>query len=164
MKVKNAAIVSLAILTVVFMGATAVSAAGNFKGEKNREANRPVLTDEQKAEMEVRRAEMKTEQEAMQSAITSGDYNTWKNLVEARQAKQVKISDVINESNFAKFTEMHKLMESKDFEGAKAIAEELGLNNAHGMGMGMGMGKGGPGMGHGKGECPNGLGTSEVTE
>ena len=51
MKVKNAAIVSLAILAVVFMGATAVSAAGNFKGEKNREANRPVLTDEQKADM-----------------------------------------------------------------------------------------------------------------
>lgn len=163
MKTKNIAILSLAVLAVVLMGATAVSAAGN-KGEKNREANHPVLTDEQKAEMEVRQAEMKTEQEAMQLAITSGDYNTWKNLVEARQAKQVKISDVINESNFAKFTEMHKLMESKDFEGAKAIAEELGLNNAHGMGMGMGMGKGGPGMGHGKGECPNGLGTSEVTE
>ncbi len=151
MKIKNAAIISFAILTVVFMGATAVSAAGNKMG-KNKDVDRPVLTDEQKAEMETKRTEMQAEQEAMQSAITSGDYSAWKSLVEARQAKQVNILDVVNESNFTKFAEMHKLMESKDFEGAKTIAEELGLNNIHGMGMGMGMRD--HGMGHGCGERP----------
>ncbi len=153
MKIKNAAIISFAILAVVFTGVTAVSATGNQnKGEKNN--NRPVLTDEQRAEMEAKREEMQAEQEAMQSAITTGDYNTWKSLVEARQAKQVNILDVVSESNFAKFAEMHKLMESKDFEGAKTIAEELGLNNVHGMGMGMGkmMNRG---MGNSRGGCPN---------
>ena len=159
MKTKNIAILSLAVLAVVLMGATAVSAAGNFKGQKNREANRPVLTDEQKAEMETRREEMKVEREAIRTAIKSGDYNTWKSLEEARQAKQVKISDVINENNFAKFVEMHQLMEDGKMTEAKVIADELGLSNARGMGMGIGMGMCDHGMGHGRGERPEWAGS-----
>lgn len=153
MKKKNIAILSVLALTVILMGATTVSAADK-KMDRNRDNNRPVLTDEQKAEMEIRREEMKVEQEAMQKALESGDYNTWKSLIEARQAKQVNILETIDENNFAKFAEMNKLMGDKNFEGAKIIAEELGLNNAHGMGMGMGkmMNRG---MGQGRGDCLN---------
>ena len=148
MKTKNIAILTLAVLAVGFMGATAANAATQSQKQKG-DANRPTLTDEQKAAMESQREEMQAERDAIQTAITDGDYDTWKELITERQAKQVNILDVISEDNFDKFAKMHQLMEDGDTEEARAIAEELGLNNVHGMGMGMGMRD--HGMGHGRG-------------
>ena len=158
MKKKSIAILSLVALAIVFMGATAVSAAGNSKAEKNRNTNCPALTDEQKVEIQ----EMKDMQDALQTALEQGDYNTWKETEEKIQAKQVNILNVINESNFAKYSEMHQLMKDGQVDEAKVIAEELGLKNVHGMGMGMGMRD--RGMGHGRGEPPIESENIEVTE
>ncbi len=96
--------------------------------------------------MEERKAEMETRQTEMQEIMESGDYNAWKILHEERESNRFNILDVVNEDNFEKFAEMHKLMQEKDFDGAKAIADELGLPE----GMGMGRGMMGQGMGHGR--------------
>ena len=157
MKKINIGIISLAVLAVVFMGATVVHAVGNSAGRagKIKDANHPVLTEQQKTDRKAKRTEMNTEQVALQSAIASGDYNTWKKLEEENQSKQVNILNIINESNFAKFAEMHQLMEDGKMMEAKVIADELGLFNARGMGMGMGN----HGMGHGRSERPTWAGT-----
>lgn len=148
MKLKNIALLFLAMLAVVFMGTTVANATNQPQRQKG-DGNRSVLTDEQKAAMDARREEIQTKTEAIQTAIENDDYEAWKSLEEEMQAKRVNILDIVNADNFDKFVEMHQLMESKDFEGAKVIAEELGLNNAHGMGIGMGMMD--HGMGHGRG-------------
>jgi len=83
---------------------------GNFKGHFQ-------MTDEQKAEMQ-------TQREQMDAILTTGDYQAYKNFVGDKP-----MADKITEENFAKFVEMHNLRKAGDEEGAKAIAEELGLNN-----------------------------------
>lgn len=72
--------------------------------------------------------------EAMTAAFDSNDYNAWKDLMEGRG----RVTDVINESNFAQFAEAHRLGLAGDFEGANAIRAELGLGNGGGRGMGSG--------------------------
>lgn len=106
--------------------------------DKNRDNWRENLTSEQKQEMQEKRTEMREKMEArrieMQEIIDSGDYETWKAEIEKRQAERFNILDVINEDNFDKLVEMHNLKQVGDMEGAKVLAEELGL----------------PGIGHGK--------------
>ena len=71
------------------------------------------------------RGEMKFDSEkqtAIQEAIESGDYNAWKEL-----EGNNKITEQITEENFAKFVEMQKLRIAGDKDGAKLLADELGL-------------------------------------
>ena len=142
---------SLLTLAMVLMGATVANAtSGDKQGFAKMMRTRPELTAEQTADMQAKMEERKTEMEArqtkMQAIFDSGDYNAWKASIEEEQAKRVNVLDVVNADNFAKFAEMHKLMQDKDFAGAKVIADELGL--PEGMGMGMGQGIMG-GRGHG---------------
>ncbi|MFA5925963.1 MAG: hypothetical protein WC831_03425 [Parcubacteria group bacterium] len=60
--------------------------------------------------------------EAMQKAFENNDYNSWKNLMNGRG-----VSDVINEGNFSRFSEMHRLMLAGKYDEANKIREELGL-------------------------------------
>lgn len=76
--------------------------------------------------------------EAMQKAFDNKDYNAWKNLMQGRG----RATEIINESNFARFAEMHELMEQGKFAEANAIRTELGLGLKNGQGRGMG-GRGG---------------------
>lgn len=64
-----------------------------------------------------------TRYEAMQKAFESNDYNAWKELMNGRG----QVSDVINEGNFARFSEMHRLMLEGKYDEANKIREELGL-------------------------------------
>ena len=100
----------MAVFAVVALaGSMAVSAAsdiGQFKNGRMNPENRDQIF----------------------SAIESGDYQTWKNLMGDRG----KITEVINESNFAKFAEMHQLMKDGKMEEAKKIGDELGLGNMKG--------------------------------
>ena len=74
--------------------------------------------------------------EAMQEAFANKDYNAWKELMTGRG----RVTQVINEQNFAKFAEMHQLMlEGKD---VTELRKELGLNQRNGTGRNMGMGYG----------------------
>ena len=94
-----------------------------------------ILTDEQKAQVKIMQEEKKQEMEKMQTAIEQGDYTTWKEIIES----QPKMTDYINEGNFAQFSEMHNLMKEGNMEEAQKIRDELELPD-RGMGMrGMGM-------------------------
>ena len=68
------------------------------------------------------------------AAIEAGDYNAWKEAV-----GDSPITEQINEGNFARFVEIHQLMEDKKFDEVKVIRDELNLTNEgkpHFMGMG----------------------------
>ncbi len=68
----------------------------------------------------------KGEMKEIMVTLGDGDYATFVELVQDKPMAD-KILEVINESNFDQFMAMHELMESGDFEGAKAIGDELGL-------------------------------------
>ena len=53
-----------------------------------------------------------------------------------------RVSQVVNEGNFARFAEMHKLMLEGKTNEANAIRTELGLGLRNGSGQGQGMGYG----------------------
>jgi len=84
------------------------------------------------------------EREAIREAALNGDYATWYNLV-AVDGELPEFLQVINEGNFARYQEMHQLM-----DGAKNIREELGLEKPHNGKQGKGLGRGN-GMGRGMG-------------
>jgi len=77
--------------------------------------------------------------EAMTQAFENKNYSAWKELM----AGKGRVTQVINEGNFARFAEMHKLMlEGKTEEAAKIRAElGLGLKNGSGQGNGAGYGR-----------------------
>ena len=75
--------------------------------------------------------------EAMLKAFENNDYNSWKSLMRGRG----RVSQVINESNFPKFSQAHRLMLEGNIEEAKKIRNELGLglNSTTGKGLGQNM-------------------------
>ena len=82
------------------------------------------LTEEERAQleeqMEARRAEMQAKQEAVQAAITAGDYYAWVEAV----GEDCPILEKINEDNFSRYVEAHNYMEQ-----GRAIMEELGVEH-----------------------------------
>lgn len=92
--------------------------------------------------------------EAMQKAFENKDYAAWKTQIGERGAARK-----VTEQNFARFSEMHKLMlEGKTIE-ANAIRAELGLGQGGGQGKGMHSGQRGQNRGgnfvdaNGDGKC-----------
>lgn len=69
------------------------------------------------------------QRDAIKKAIENNDYNAWKDLTQGKG----KVSQIINETNFAKFAEAHKLISE-----AKTIRQELGLKTGHGQHLGCG--------------------------
>lgn len=143
---RKIAILSLAVLTVLAVTAGTVSAASNNTSNKTKVATsakaRPTLTTEQKAAMEAKQAEMKVKFEAVQAAITAGDYQAW---VTAQKAldENCPILSKITADNFSRYIESYKLRQQ-----AEAIDKELGIERGGQFGE-MGFG---PGRGHGRGE------------
>lgn len=82
---------------------------------------------------------------AMEEAFEKGDYSAWKELM----AGKGRVSQVINEDNFAQFVKAHDLAESGDSEGAQKIRAELGLGQGT---RGRGMRKGGDKRGANRGQ------------
>ena len=58
----------------------------------------------------------------VKAAVEAGDYATFASLV-----VDTPLAKNVTEENFDKFVEAHTLMQAGDFEGAKAIREELGF-------------------------------------
>src|SRR3989344_1759709 len=83
--------------------------------------------------------------QAMEKAFEAGDYEAWKNALPA-QAKSM-MGNAITKENFAKFSEMHELMEEGKTAEADAIRQELGLGMGPGHESGIGFGQR---MGHGR--------------
>jgi len=74
--------------------------------------------------------------EAMEKAFENNDYNAWKNLMQ----NHGRVTQLINEDNFAKFAEAHKLAEQGKIQEANQIRQSLGLGLQNGSGQGSGMG------------------------
>lgn len=74
----------------------------------------------------------------MQKAFENKDYNAWKEQMNGRG----RVTQVVNEQNFARFAEMRKLMLEKKYDEANQIRQELGLRQGNGQGMKQGNGRG----------------------
>lgn len=87
--------------------------------------------------------------EAMEQAFLNKNYTAWKNLMAGRG----RVTQVINQDNFAKFAEAHNLAVQGKTAEAQKIREELGLglNNGAGCGLKDGSGRGMGKMGAGRG-------------
>src|SRR4030042_5671611 len=72
--------------------------------------------------------------EAMTKAFENRDYNAWKELMLGKG----RVTQVVNEGNFARFAEMHKLMLEGKTEEANKIRTELGLGLRDGSGKAQG--------------------------
>ena len=83
--------------------------------------------------------------EAMEEAFAANDYNAWLDLMGGRG----RVTQVINEDNFALFAEAHNLAEAGDTAGADAIRAELGLRTSSSGVTGQGN-RGGRGQGMGQ--------------
>ncbi len=74
--------------------------------------------------------------EAMASAFETNDYNAWKELMQGKG----RVLQVINEQNFSRFAEAHRLELEGKKDDAMKIREELGLGYNNGSGQRMGRG------------------------
>lgn len=70
--------------------------------------------------------------EQMEKAFESNNYTDWKNLMNGRG----RVTQVVNEGNFARFAEAHRLAEQGKTDDAQKIRQELGLGNGKGSGQG----------------------------
>jgi anti-sigma28 factor (negative regulator of flagellin synthesis) len=122
--------IAIVVSLVALLGVGIVAAFPFGEGFMNSD-----LTDEEKAEMKQSQAEMK-------QAIQNGDYQAWKGLMEERLAK---MKGQLTGENFQRIRERHEKMsefnevnaetleairaaiESGDFETAKELREELGI-------------------------------------
>ncbi len=89
--------------------------------------------------------------EAMTKTFENKDYNAWKELM----ADRGRVTEVINEDNFAKFVEARNLANEGKHDEADAIRKELGLRTRDGARMGSGHGKGSRQSGGQKGRGAN---------
>lgn len=130
----------LAVLSVLAItaGASSVMAASTttnslsnkFKIQHNQE--RQELTEAQKTEM-------KTKIEAVETALTNGDYSAWVTAQKALDENCPALTK-ITADNFSKYVEANNLRKQAD-----SIMKDLGMNGGGKEGMsGFGMGHGGP--------------------
>ena len=83
--------------------------------------------------------------EAMEQAFANNDYNAWKELMSGKG----RVTQVVNEGNFNRFSEAHQLAEAGKLDESKQIRQELGLGLKDGSGQGQGQQKG-QGTGQGR--------------
>lgn len=114
-------IVALGIVSLVLVGSMlAPKSAYAYQGDPNVKG--PNYTPERHA--------------AMTKAFDALDFASWKNLMQGRG----RVTQVITQSNFAKFAQMHALMLQGKTADAAKIRTELGLGLRNGSGQGMGQG------------------------
>ena len=77
--------------------------------------------------------------QAIIQAFENNDYNAWKEQMRDRG----RVTQIINQENFARFAEAHKLAQEGKLDEARQVRQELGL----GLRNGSGYGRRGNGMG-----------------
>lgn len=162
-KYLNASILALAFV----IGGVGVSSAYNGL-ENGNSTTRPELTDAQKTILDQmhdlrmdgkfdeanalreqlgfpqmgrgrgQSAEMQAHREVVETALENNDYQAFLTAIDGTPREEEMTSEI-----FAKMREAHTLREAGDFEGARAIMDELGIG-------GRGFEKGGM-----RGNCPN---------
>ena len=116
-------VLTLGITALVLGGLfTLPSAVNAYKGDPSVKG--PDCTEERHQEME--------------KAFENNDYNAWTNLMRGKG----KVTQIVNEGNFAQFAKAHKLAEEGKMDKAKQIRTELGLGLGNGSGNGAGQGSG----------------------
>jgi hypothetical protein len=123
---------ALGVATIITAGAFIGDSVNAYRGDYTQKG--PDYTVERHEQMEV--------------AFENNDYNAWKELMNSRG----RVTQVINEQNFQRFVEAHKLAEQGDYDGADKIREELGLRTKNGESKGQGFGNKGNGQRQGTGE------------
>ena len=118
---KNSNKVLLGSLAVVMMGAFAISSATAHQGDYSKQG--PTYSPERHS--------------AMTETMDSNNYEAWRELM----ADRGRITQVINEDNFARFAEARRLAHNDDLEGADDIRKELGLRTRNGEKVGAGYGE-----------------------
>ncbi len=73
------------------------------------------------------KAEYKAAMEPVHAAIEAGDYEAWK-AATANLEKPSKFADKITEENFDTLIKLHEAKQNKDFETAKELMNELGVD------------------------------------
>ena len=117
--------VAVLALMITTVGVTALASAG----ELNNWRNKGHMSGDMKAEFKAHHGELKT-------IMENEDYDAWKILMDEKADKMQERFDTfkstINEDTFNSMLRLHELKTSGDMEGAKALAEELGLmKNMH---------------------------------
>jgi hypothetical protein len=75
--------------------------------------------------------------EATTQAFENNDYDAWKEQMQGRG----RVTQVVNESNFARFAQAHQLAQAGKTDEAKAIRTELGLGQGQKKGNGSASGR-----------------------
>ena len=145
------AVAVVALLITTIGAASFVSASDE---NKKREFNKPEINQEQ-------REEMKANMDEMKEIMDNGDYAGWTVKMQEKLATMQerhsdmisKVTDSMTEEKFNQMREVHVLKQAGEFEEAKALAVEYGMDKrfekekmGHKKGMGM--------KGEHKGECP----------
>lgn len=73
---------------------------------------------------------------SMTAAFENGDYNAWKELMQGKG----RVTQLINQNNFAQFTKAHQLAAEGKIYEAQKIRQELGLGQHQGLGKNRGSG------------------------
>ena len=107
---------------VAMIGAFTVSSAMAYQGNYSKKG--PAYSSERHT--------------AMTEAMNDNNYEAWKELMNGRG----RITEVINEDNFADFVKARKLGQAGDTAGADEIRQKLGIRTSNGKKVGAGYSKG----------------------
>jgi len=140
MKAKNLIIGGISTLALLVAGTAVANAAVN-------DSTSTVGNVFQNTKAKVQ--EFRQNRQENMKKIQDMTYTDWKAMVDEREQKvedwyknRVVMTDYITADNYAKFVEMHKLMQAGDTDGANAIRQELGLPERPNGNPGMMMGRG----------------------
>jgi hypothetical protein len=112
----------LGLATIGILGVTVIPSIANaYQGDPNTKG--PNYSEERHV--------------AMEKAFENKDYGSWKTLMNGKG----RVTQVVNEKNFAKFAEAHKLALQGKTAEANKIKTELGLGLHNGSGQGTGYGR-----------------------
>ena len=116
--------IALVALLVTTVGVTAIASADELGSQGDIGAKFREMKGNLPEQMRGNMQEMKT-------LMDNKDYTAWENLMlEKAVVMEERLNDFtakINEDNFNNMLRLHELKQAGDFEGAKALEKELGL-------------------------------------
>jgi hypothetical protein len=135
---KRIVLTGLIMVIVLATGSTALAASNNTINQGFKRMNRQSieLTEEQKAELETKRAAMISQQAIIEKALAAGDYNAWFSAQQA-VSQDCPMLTKVTKDNFSRYVESWRLRQQ-----AQLIDQELGLNRGQAGRRGAGLGAG----------------------
>jgi hypothetical protein len=149
---KKKIIAGAGIIALMILGLVTAAFAFPGKGLTNNEAKEAVkqgdfarwkdavndgLTEEKFdhiMERQQRRDYIDATREQIRQAIENEDYDEWKEVIAGLEYAPMRAEKILTEEDFNKLVELHSAKKQRDFERAKELAEELGLERSGGLG------------------------------